>query len=1043
MELHIVRYSGLTDITARWEKGTIGLIQGHGGAGKTTFLGAIAFALYDCAYGRSQSHFSRKGCDVTLVVEGVPILGGEEYGEEYNTMDVERMNPSARRELGRITIRRTTRPNVLYVSLGGVEYVDGPAQGVIDRIFGDLELFELCGYPKQTELPHLLQRAAIQERVDALNHLIFQSSHVPPSDYISKVKAVMKELTAKYGVEHEVYEGLVSAYSRRLEVRPVIRIDDVVEELAERLSAESDALKEYYREEAAYNSLIGRLREAEATKRRDVERYETLTRELEALPPIPDLPTQETLDTVVATRSELTPQLEEAKQVVTDATQSLALLSRERELKQGERRKLEARSKDVERARVQAAEKQKRDYANALATYNREVERYRKQEEAAATLADMTGRVKGMMEGRGADGSVVATMMASLLVSASTGGDTASSTSGTTVTKRPVKVAGGPVKVVKTTSVTSTPTGTFSQSDYTALQRSWDAYNEGITLAAKMHVPYDKVAIGEAITRYEAHIVTLGRMERYKEWKRTKDALDAEVPDRDKIDDLLREARDKLQGLKMASKLLTCPECKVPLRLDPGNAKTHPSLCSVASSVSPDEARQSLSQCEGEVKRLESLVKRKMALEGILAPLEASKTNMEPTMDDTLSGVNETMAKDKISSLRRIVVVEKPTMPLEEAKLILSAQQQRSIVIAMGSVMAPTPPEEPAVEIDKSTDTGTVDTSIVSEMAALDGEITTLAGAEKDASEKLTAAKAKLSTLEGVARELDDRIRVVTRELTAKVTEMKRREAMESDLTARRAAMEASIEAVEQITMAIKEMVERGVPDAVGACERRIVDLREAIDQRKYQDEMTEERDRLSERLEAVESLREDVLAATRLYRVAVNVQYAALTSVVAKINRLLLACSDHVFANPPITVKLVLHRVSKQSGGIVKTKHEVGIETYQRGVLFDYKRDLSVSQRKRTAIALIIALNAIHPVPIILLDELMTNMTEPEREKCIDAVRHFLLRDGRGDGWMEQDEGNESGISHGRIVLCAEHHASETNYDSVVVIDSEVHATV
>ena len=93
------------------------LLSGVSGAGKTTVLNAITYALY----GKLAKPYSHDQTKCSVRIEGYRIPGSEE------TLDIVRKSPGSR----------------LKVTCNGKEYEDDGAQGVIDSLVAPYDKFLL------------------------------------------------------------------------------------------------------------------------------------------------------------------------------------------------------------------------------------------------------------------------------------------------------------------------------------------------------------------------------------------------------------------------------------------------------------------------------------------------------------------------------------------------------------------------------------------------------------------------------------------------------------------------------------------------------------------------------------------------------------------------------------------------------------------------------------------------------------------------------------------------------------------------------------
>lgn len=164
------------------------LIKGASGAGKSSILQAIFWALY----------------------------GG--MRSIYNNLRITK-NLSVCLELPGITINRKKNSDLLIVTIGDKIYEDNVAQGLIDKMFGTKEVWKACSYIEQQSRCSLLSGSG-SERLELLNALSFTGEN--PKDYINKISEKLKEVTSLFTTQQAVFTTEIEIYTKSLKGKSTI-----------------------------------------------------------------------------------------------------------------------------------------------------------------------------------------------------------------------------------------------------------------------------------------------------------------------------------------------------------------------------------------------------------------------------------------------------------------------------------------------------------------------------------------------------------------------------------------------------------------------------------------------------------------------------------------------------------------------------------------------------------------------------------------------------------------------------------------------------
>ncbi len=128
------------------------LIMGKSGAGKTTIFEAIIYVLYNNV--NKPATFGSKKCKVTMTD-------------------------------GEITIMRQKDPNLLQVKAQGKIYENDVAQSIINKIYGDKEVFMTACYIKQME-KNVLFYGTNQEKIQLIREITLEDTN--PEEYRIKTQ---------------------------------------------------------------------------------------------------------------------------------------------------------------------------------------------------------------------------------------------------------------------------------------------------------------------------------------------------------------------------------------------------------------------------------------------------------------------------------------------------------------------------------------------------------------------------------------------------------------------------------------------------------------------------------------------------------------------------------------------------------------------------------------------------------------------------------------------------------------------------------------
>ncbi len=124
-----------------------------------------------------------------------------------------------------------------------------------------------------------------------------------------------------------------------------------------------------------------------------------------------------------------------------------------------------------------------------------------------------------------------------------------------------------------------------------------------------------------------------------------------------------------------------------------------------------------------------------------------------------------------------------------------------------------------------------------------------------------------------------------------------------------------------------------------------------------------------------------------RLYKIVEELQSQAMEQTVEAINTGTNAILAMMF-DEEIKVYLRTHRELKTKDVM---KLQVNLQVLYKGQIYDSPKLLSGGEKNRISMALTLAMARVSGSPILLLDECMTSLDNPLRERCIQALKEHL----------------------------------------------------
>lgn len=195
MYVKIVGFKCHLDSEYTFDSESMVLLRGESGAGKSTILQAIFWAMYGLMRNVYNNSGQIKTCSVTL-------------------------------QINHLIIYRQKKPELLQVTITNPKdgsqnvYEDEVAQQIIDSAFGPKDLWKSCSYVNQKERCALLSGTA-NERLTLLNQLSFDQDN--PKDYIDIIDTKLKEINVEFTNAQANFTAELDLFTKQLNTRPATK----------------------------------------------------------------------------------------------------------------------------------------------------------------------------------------------------------------------------------------------------------------------------------------------------------------------------------------------------------------------------------------------------------------------------------------------------------------------------------------------------------------------------------------------------------------------------------------------------------------------------------------------------------------------------------------------------------------------------------------------------------------------------------------------------------------------------------------------------
>lgn len=223
MHIKIVGFKCHLDVSYNFSDGSMVLLKGDSGAGKSTIMQAIYWCLYGSMRGIYNNTGLIKTCSVTIKINNWII-----YRQK-------------RPEVLKLTIDNNNNSN----NNSGTEntYQDKIAQDLINERFGSKELWKSCSYIGQKERCFLLSSSAY-EKLNLLNQLSFGDDD--PKKYIKGIDNELKNAKSEYDKLQASFDAELKLFTEKLTLKPVIPINHTLDNISKYIGILENKKKELY-----------------------------------------------------------------------------------------------------------------------------------------------------------------------------------------------------------------------------------------------------------------------------------------------------------------------------------------------------------------------------------------------------------------------------------------------------------------------------------------------------------------------------------------------------------------------------------------------------------------------------------------------------------------------------------------------------------------------------------------------------------------------------------------------------------------------------
>ena len=253
MRIKLCGFRCHVDSEYSFTEGSITLLKGPSGIGKSTLFAAIFWTLYGSLHHIYNNAGTTNKCSVTL---------------DFETP--------------KMTVYRQKRPELLRLTMGDqTKYEDQVAQSIISGLFGPKEIWMACCYVPQGSRSYLLT-ASNADKMDLLNVLSFNTED--PDTFLSKIDTTLTGVTADFTARQNSFTAECEQFNREithanLDMTLHLSLDDrkIMSSNLEKDKKYHAELSSRYHEEQRQRGILFSLQETHAS----------LMKQLTAIPLVP------------------------------------------------------------------------------------------------------------------------------------------------------------------------------------------------------------------------------------------------------------------------------------------------------------------------------------------------------------------------------------------------------------------------------------------------------------------------------------------------------------------------------------------------------------------------------------------------------------------------------------------------------------------------------------------------------------------------------------------------------------------------------------
>jgi DNA repair exonuclease SbcCD ATPase subunit len=227
--ISIKGFRSIKEYECEINSGSITLISGPSGIGKTTIMNAIYWCLYGSLknvrkFGSKTGHCS---VEIRLGLERVEDKGQEDKGQQDKGQE------DGKDHKGLLKLRRSKGPDTLVLEEDSNILKDDEAQERINQFFGTQDIWLSSCYLRQGTRNKFLESSP-SDRLEFLAQLCF-SSHQSPEKYLDKIEYRCKVLSKEFEKNNDFYKRDLEIFQKKRKNYPQYKQDILTEQQKENL----------------------------------------------------------------------------------------------------------------------------------------------------------------------------------------------------------------------------------------------------------------------------------------------------------------------------------------------------------------------------------------------------------------------------------------------------------------------------------------------------------------------------------------------------------------------------------------------------------------------------------------------------------------------------------------------------------------------------------------------------------------------------------------------------------------------------------------